>query len=94
MDAGRGTYLDGKVSKESSTGEESPSLGLQEKIVWNNGSEVLSEEKDGHHTKFTRMTGRSAAATYETFFLAQIQSSSPNFPEHLKISAEEFVGIY
>jgi hypothetical protein len=30
-DAGRGTYLDGKVSRDSSTGEESPSVGLQEK---------------------------------------------------------------
>jgi hypothetical protein len=34
--AGRGTYLDGKVFRDSSTGEESPSVGLQEK-----SSEIL-----------------------------------------------------
>ena len=31
MDAGRGIYLGGKDSRDSSTDEESPSVGLQEK---------------------------------------------------------------
>jgi hypothetical protein len=33
VDAGRETYLDVKASRDSSTGEESAFVGLQEKIV-------------------------------------------------------------